>query len=153
MDGSPNGQPPEPDGGPGFGETLFSGSRFVFWGVMPAVVGALAIMNMVVAEWTPERVVIIALMDLLGALFVLGLYDPVRFHWANRIVCASVFLAYLSYVVNQWVFSDEPFRLFESKSNASPRNALLGLIIIGVPCLLYSLTGSFRPGRRHDGAR
>lgn len=142
----------DPEGAKAFGETLFSGSRFIFWTVAPAVVLALVMMNTMSLGWTPLRVAIVAAMDVAGALFILGLYDPVRFRWANRAVCAGVFLAYVSYFVHEWVLSDEPFRLVERSSEASPRNALLGLLVIGVPCLLYGITGSFRPWRRDDEA-
>jgi hypothetical protein len=133
-----------------FGETLFGGSRFIFWTLAPAVFLALLILNTTQVEWTPTRAAIVAAMDLGGALFVLGLYDNVRFRWASRALCAEVFLLYLAYLIYEWGFSRHPFQIVERRSVASPRNALLGFAIIGIPSLAYAVTGSFRPWRRQD---
>ena len=134
-----------------FGEVLFGGSRFVFWTIAPAVALALVVVNtMPMVEWTPARAAIMAGIDVTGLSFVIALYDPVRFRWAGRLVCAEVFLAYLAYLVHEWVFSEHPFRLAEARSDASPRNALLGFFIIGVPSLMYALTGAFAPPRADD---
>lgn len=133
------------------GQVLFGGSRFVFWTIAPAVMLALLVVNtMQVVDWTPAHTAIMAAIDVAGLSFVIALYDPVRFGWACRLVCAEVFLAYLAYLVHEWVFSQHPFRLAEARSVASPRNALLGFVVIGVPSLAYALTGSFTPRRGDD---
>jgi hypothetical protein len=132
-----------------FGSTLFGGSRFVFWTLVPAVVATLFVMNTMI-EWTPAQIAVVGAIDVGAVFFVLGLRDPLRFRWACRLVCAEVFLAYLAYFVHEWVFSSHAFRLVEPTSAASPRNALLGLLIIGIPSLAYALTGSFGHGRSDD---
>jgi hypothetical protein len=132
-----------------FGETLFSGSRVIFWAIVPAVVITMLLVSMQ-ADWTPARAATVAALDLGGILFILALYNPVRFHWAARVLCAEVFLLYVAYLIHEWVFSTHPFRFAQSTAAASPRNSLLGFVIIGIPSLLYALTGSFRPWARVD---
>src|SRR5438128_2746489 len=126
-----------------FTKTLFGGSRFVFWTIAPALVLTLFVLHTMQLEWTFARVAVVGAIDVTAVSFVLGLRVPVRFRWACRFVCAGVFLAYLAYFVHEWVFSSHAFRLVEARSAASPRNALLGLLIIGIPSLAYALTGAF----------
>ena len=45
--------------------------------------------------------------------------------------------------IYEFFFSDTPFRLAKSRSEASPRNALLGFMIIGLPSLWYAVFGRF----------
>src|SRR5438552_16009959 len=47
------------------------------------------------------------------------------------------------YVVDEFFFTKTPFTVTGRRSDASPFNALLGLIFIGLPSLLYSLLGRF----------
>jgi hypothetical protein len=54
-----------------------------------------------------------------------------------------VFLIYLSYLVYELFLSEAPFKLFEGRGAASPRNALLAFLAIGLPSLWYALLGRF----------
>jgi hypothetical protein len=55
-----------------------------------------------------------------------------------------VFVAFALYAIHEWFFTDHRFRL-GPRSEASPRNSLLGLLMVGVPCLIYALRGGRKP--------
>jgi hypothetical protein len=139
-----------------FGETLFSGSRFIFWILAPIllifVLGMASVFLLTDDTFavTPFSIVLFVTMIVTALLLLLGLYDPVRFHWALRCVTGVVFLAYVSYVVYEFAFTEEPLTLPRDRSEASPINALLGFLIIGLPSLWYTLTGSFTGSGRKD---
>ena len=83
-------------------------------------------------------------MEFLCVALLAGFWLPVRIgRWAFRSLAAAVFLVYAGYLIDQFFFSDTPFRLAESRSETSPRNALLGFVIIGLPSLWYALLGRF----------
>lgn len=127
-----------------FGQTLFGGSQFVRWTLSPLVILFALLMPFLVEGWTLTRVVVFAGIEFLCLALLVGFWLPVRVgRWAFRCVCGGVFLAYAVYVMNQLLFSDAPFRLFESRAVTSPRNAVLGLVIIGLPSLWYALFGRF----------
>jgi hypothetical protein len=59
----------------------------------------------------------------------------------GRGVTGIVFVAFLAYLADE-VRSGKPWR-FGSRGEETPLDALLGLIIIGLPCLRYTLVGRF----------
>lgn len=71
------------------------------------------------------------------------LWDPVRFLDAGRILCALVFLAYASYAVAEFVSSPHPLRLPSSRGDSSFNNAVMGLVVIGLPALWFAFLGRF----------
>ncbi len=75
--------------------------------------------------------------------FFLALLNGPYFWWAGRVVAASVFSAYLWYLLDTWLIHPKPFEIGGRRSDATPWNALLGLVIIGWPCLLYTFLGRF----------
>jgi hypothetical protein len=126
-----------------FGERLFNGSSFIFRALaIPLLLFAIG-MPLLVQRWTPSVVMLVGSLVAAALLLLLALANPRRFRWAGRVVCGMVFAGYAEYAVDEWFFSDTPFRLFESRTATSPRNALLGLVLIGLPALIYALTGRF----------
>jgi hypothetical protein len=101
-------------------------------------------MPIAIPQWTPIRVVLMAGMEFICIALLAGFWLPARYgHWAFRGLAGMVFLSYLSYLVYEFFFSEVKFKLFERRGAASPRNALLGFIVIGLPSLWYALFGRF----------
>lgn len=127
-----------------FGQTLFGGSRFVRWTLSPFVLLFAVVMPLLVEKWTLELVALIAGMEFLCMALLAGLWLPARIgRWAFRGVAGAVFLVYAGYVIDQFFFTDTPLRLVEARSETSPRNALLGFVIIGLPSLWFAFLGRF----------
>jgi hypothetical protein len=100
------------------------------------------LLPVVIDQWTIGRVCGVAGVWLFCGLLLAGFWLPPRWgYWAFRAFGGLVFVAYAAYAVNQVVFGDQPIRLFGSKSEMSSRNALLGLIVFGLPGLWYALLG------------
>jgi hypothetical protein len=123
---------------PKFGEVLFSGSRIVFWAVSPFLVLFVGAMPLLVDGWWPWSSVLVFALDAIAVLLILALYDVKRFWWAARGVTAIVFLFFIVYFADE-IRSGTPWRL----GDESPLEALLGLLIVGLPCLRYTLVGRF----------
>jgi hypothetical protein len=123
------------------GDVLFNGSRFIFWALSPFLVFLIVGMPLLVDGWWPWSNILVFGLDAIAALLLLALYDNKRFWWASRGVTGVVFLAYLGYLVDE-SRSGKPWRL-GPRSEESPVDALLGLLIIGLPSLRYTLAGRF----------
>jgi hypothetical protein len=127
-----------------FGQTLFAGSRFIRWTLTPFVLLFAVVMPLLVEKWTLKLATMIGGMEFFCIALLAGFWLPVRIgRWAFRSLGAAVFLVYAGYLIDQVFFTDTPFRLLESRSESSPRNALLGFVIIGLPSLWYALFGRF----------
>lgn len=127
-----------------FGETLFGGSRIIRWSLTPFVILFAILMPGLLDKWTPMGIVVMAGMEFMCIALLAGFWLPSRFgRWAFRGLAGAVFLAYLAYLIDEFFFSETPFSMFESRANASPRNALLGFIVIGLPSLWYAILGRF----------
>jgi len=68
--------------------------------------------------------------------------SPKRFAWGLRLITFVIFLAFLGYLFNQFIIQQSSFNVAMSRTSPTPFNALLGFLIIGIPCLMYSLWGS-----------
>jgi hypothetical protein len=127
-----------------FGETLFGGSPFVRWTLTPFVLLFAVLVPFLIPGWTPTRVAMMVGIEFTCFALLAGFWLPAQFgRWAFRLVAGLVFLAYSSYLIDQIFFSGAPFKLVEARGKASPRNALLGFAVIGLPCLWFSLFGRF----------
>ena len=127
-----------------FGETLFGGSPFVRWTLTPFVFLFAVLMPFLIPSWTPAAVAVTVGIEIMCLALLAGFWLPARIrHWALRVLAGLVFLAYFAYLIHGFFFSEAPFKLVEARSNASPRNALLGFALIGLPCLWFSLFGRF----------
>jgi hypothetical protein len=138
-----------------FGKTLFSGTRFIFWVLGPALLKfALGMLTFGLAR-DDSSFASLALTTIAAAtslLLFLGLYDPVRFQWALRCVTAVVFLAYLGYMIEMLLCEKGCIASPGDRSETSPIKVLFAFPIIGLPSLWYTLTGRFAIGGRREGA-
>jgi hypothetical protein len=119
---------------------LFSGSRFVFWTLAPILVLFALSFPFLIVEWSRTVVALVIVLDAIALLLAIGLYNPQRNEWALRIITGLVFTAYLAYLVAE-VRAGKPLLLTGSRGEESLRNALLGLLLIGWPCVKFTLTG------------
>jgi hypothetical protein len=133
-----------------FGKTAFSGIPFMFWSLAPILFGC-ALMSgwftftvAMAGKFLPAAFGATGTVALLCG--VLVLFNPRRFSWAGRVVTGTIFVGYLGYAIHEWFFTDHPFRWLQRTSAASPRNALLGLIVIGGPCLWFTIMGRWTRG-------
>ena len=118
---------------------LFNGSRFIFWTLAPILVLFALSFPFLVVEWSHLVVALVAVIDAIALLLAVGLYNPQRNEWALRMITGLVFTAYVAYLVVE-VRSGRPLLLTGSKREESLRNALLGLLLIGWPCIKFTLT-------------
>jgi len=124
-----------------FGDVLFGGGRFIFWTLAPVVLLFIIVTAVFHQPSSAQSTLVLVGVDVLGVLLVLALYNPKRFHSAGRAATALVFLAYLLYLIDE-IASGHSWH-FGPRSESSPLNALLGLVIIGIPCLRYTFLGRF----------
>jgi hypothetical protein len=130
-----------------FGTTLFSGSRFIFWSLGPILLlGGLTFLGL--AAWAfpgggQASRVGLAVLGLFCLLGIPVLYDPSRFWVASRVMTGAVFLAYLGYFISEWVWHAGDIGVDKPRGAPTPLNATLGLLAIGLPCLLWTLVGRF----------
>jgi len=119
---------------------LFSGSRFIFWTLAPVLVLFALMFPLLVVKWSPMVVAMVVVLDTIPLLLVVGLYNPQRNEWALRMITGLVFTAYVAYLVVE-IRSGKPLLITGSHGEESLRNALLGLLLIGWPCIKFTLTG------------
>jgi hypothetical protein len=120
-------------------EAFFRSTPLLRWTLIPVLLLFGAGVPFLVPVYTLWRVLLIAALSGTALLYAAALMWP-RYLWVTgRIVAGMVFLFYVAYAVSEWFFSDHPFVIGERRSRASPANSLLGLLIIGVPALLYAL--------------
>jgi hypothetical protein len=124
-----------------FGEVAFSGSRFIFWCLAPALALCAAV-PLVLDDWNPTKLVVATGWSACCLLAIPALYDARRFWWAARAVTAIIFLCYLSYLVTEAFLSGKSFGPTR-RSDASPFNSIVGFIVIGLPALWYTILGRF----------
>ncbi|HWC99824.1 MAG TPA: hypothetical protein VG456_23850 [Candidatus Sulfopaludibacter sp.] len=122
-------------------DVLFGGSRFLFCLLTPVLLLFIVLTALFHPQWSFGSVTIIGGLDVLAVLMILALYNPKRFHWAGRVATSLVFLAFLVYLIDE-IASGHSWH-FGPRSEPSPVNALMGLLIIGVPCLRYTVLGRF----------
>ncbi len=102
------------------------------------------LMPFLVEKWSLIAIVIMAGMELACVSLLMGFWLSAKVsRWAFRVLTGLVFLAYSVYLIYEFFFSKSSFRLIGSRGEDSPRNALLGFIFIGLPCLWYTLFGRF----------
>ncbi len=128
-----------------FGKALFSGSKFLFWAIVPLVsLFGLLLLNslinfLITAQW--HGALLVAILE--GAFVLLGvsLWNPKRFWVASRVLTAIVFLVTLTFFLSQVLFGEKSLKsltMWEIISGEPPADILRGFIFVGVPCLLYT---------------
>jgi hypothetical protein len=130
-----------------FGNTLFSGSRFIFWSLGPVLfLGGLSFLGLAIWAFPgggQTSRLGLALLGLFCLVCVPVLYDPTRFRLASRVLTGVVFLVYLGYFISEWIWHSNDIGLGKPRSAQTPLNATLGLLVIGLPCLWWTLFGRF----------
>lgn len=127
-----------------FGSTLFSGSPFIKWTLSPVLVLFGVLFPFLIDVETLMQVAILMAMEVACFALLAGFWlPPPQAWWVYRFVALLVFCAYAAYFVHEVFFTDDPVKILESRGEASPRNALLGLIIIGLPSLGFAVFGRF----------
>lgn len=127
-----------------FGETLFGGSRFVRWSLTPILLTFVSTLPFLVSKWTWEGVTLMAGLEIAGIALLAAYWLPAKYgRIAFRIATSFVFLGYALYLIDEVSFSETPLKLAGSRAESSPRNAVLGFVTIGLPCLWYSIFGRF----------
>jgi hypothetical protein len=106
---------------------------------------------MLLAGWsteTPRARLGLAGMAALLVLLALALLAPRRMAWAFRVLAGTVFVLYAAYFVDQarqlLGGASQPFAL----GRPSTLMAGLGLLVFGVPCLVFALSGQWLPVHR-----
>jgi hypothetical protein len=117
-----------------FGETLFSGSRFIRWALSPFILIFAVFMPLLLEDWNVTRIVLMAGMELACLALLAGFWLPQR--WgirAFRFLAALVFLAYAAYVIDAVVLT-----------KTTPQyQSLIGFLVVGLPSLWFALKGRF----------
>jgi len=132
-----------------FGKTLFGGSRFIFWSLAPAILIFLFTMPFLVPKWSVGIVAMLVGFWIIGVCLILGMMNPARFGWAFRIVSGMIVLLYVAYALTELGQNDWTLKRPRSRGEANPVNALVGLVVIGSPALMYTLLGRFT-FRKHE---
>lgn len=137
-----------------FGQGLFSGSRFIFWCLGPLCLlcglGCLIGAPFAFAAKDLKAAIALALLGVLGVCFFLALLDLKKFLWAARIVTGIVALCYVLYFVDTYFVGQQPLTPSARKSEATPWNAIMGFLVIGVPCLWFTIRGRFGSDTKPD---
>lgn len=132
---------------PSFLETLFGGSPFIFWSLGPLFLLVAAVfVRFACTQFTEGhfgRFGSAVAIAVVCVCFFLALLNGSYFWWAGRVVAVCVFGAYLWYLLDTWLIHPKPFAIGGRRSDATPWNALCGLVIFGIPCLLYAFRGCF----------
>ena len=129
------------------------GIRWGAWLLSPFVLLFLGLLPIITDEWTPFRTLLLLAVETGGILFLVMLWsDSTLGLWASRGLGAIIFLLCLGYFVDEWFVSDRPFQLVERRSDTTPRNALIALIVFGLPCLWHAVRPrrSAAPGEVSD---
>ncbi len=119
---------------PGFG-----GKPFFFWTLTPIVLLFVYGMTSQVEDWHSVEAAVVLGLDAVCVLGLLVLYNPHAFHWAARLLALVVFAVYATYVGAELAGRVQA----SPGAHASPRWAIVGLIVYGAPALWFALFGGF----------
>ena len=130
-----------------FGKGLFGGSRFIFWCLGPlcllcgvgCIIGAL----FAFASKDLKAAITLTLLGALGVCIFLALLNIKKFLWAARVVTGIVALCYVLYFAETYFIEKQSLTPSARKSAATPWNAIMGFLFIGVPCLWFTIRGRF----------
>ena len=130
---------------PGKGDEVFSGRSSVFWFFLVLSFLFLLPVNIILLD--PNELkdhmilpLVILLTDLVCIFLVIGLYNPVKFRWALKIVTMTIFLGtsyYLGAMVHDFIVNDT--LLSGGLGSASLENAIVIWGIIGLPSGFYTV--------------
>ena len=116
--------------------------RGVLVGITPFVVLTTVFMYFFFDQqgWSTSGVVFEAVLVLICICLILTIVDAREFWWAPRMLTFIVFATYLSYLLYEFWFTQKP--LNPTLRGDTPFRSILGFLVFGVPCLLYTFWGS-----------
>jgi hypothetical protein len=130
-----------------FGRTLFNGSKFIFWTLSPFILIFLIAMTFIIPIVVPEfnwkYIIGIVIAWIAGVSLILGLFNPEKYSFCLRIVTGLVFVFYCIYALYELMEHYGILEGAESHNEPSPKSALLGLMVIGIPSLVFTIFGRF----------
>ena len=115
----------------------------MFWAITPLLMLFVVLMPFQIQRHDLPAIAVLVLMEIVGVLMLLGLYDPHRFAWAWRGVGGLVFLTYAAYVVVMLV--DRQWQLPANRAQGNLFNAIAGLCAFGLPGLWWAVFGRVPP--------
>ena len=146
--GEDAGEPPlarEPEG---VADTLFGGSRFVFWSLGPLSAFVAISFFCTIDDLWSERGVSKLLFGICCLLFALALASPRRFGGAARGVTAIVFSACLLYLVDATLEYVRGNPQSTRPGAAALPNAIMAFLTFGLPSLWFTLRRRAPPMQR-----
>jgi len=114
----------------------------MFWATAPFLVISMITLPFLVPERTFVGLSVLVFLEILCILVLLALLNPVRFHWACRSIGLLIFLCFAIYLITMLV-QEGGFKVWGRKSQASAFNALCGMMVFGIPGLMYGVLGRF----------
>lgn len=128
------------------------GPGFMFWALAPLLLIFIVSMPLLIPKMTAGAVIVMIILDALALSLILVLYDHKRFWWCGRAVGAIVFLCYAAYLTLELLESHGVVTIGDRRSAPLVLNAFVGLVVFGLPGLLYAVFGGL-PWRRGKGKR
>ena len=113
----------------------------IFWILAPFLLIFMISMPFLIPVWNVSAVITMISLESLSLLVFIGLFNPEKFHFAWRGVGLIIFLAYISYAIIMLIESKGAFTIPKRRSETNVFNALLGLIVFGIPGLSYAIFG------------
>jgi Mn2+/Fe2+ NRAMP family transporter len=128
-------------------------SRGVFWFSVPAIILS-ALSVTLLLKWNRQFAPVIVVVDVFLALLLLVLINPRRFAWAGRIIGGLIFAACAWYLIDVWIIKGgkmEP--TLGAHNKPTPWNAVLAMVLFGLPGLWLMVTGRLGFGAKATQAR
>lgn len=133
------------------GRTLFTASPFIRWTISPFLFLTMVILPLTIQSPTPQGILVLAGLEFIGLFLLLGLWTRGAIQIiAFRVVTGFVVIAYLAYLIYEIFISGTPLTIDGARSEASPKNSLIGFVLIGLPCLWFTLFGRFTLSPERD---
>lgn len=120
----------------------------LFWSLAPCLLLFMVLMPFL-GNRNPVAIATLVGMELLAGLLLLGLFNRARFWWAWRCAAAEIFVMYLIYLVVMLSGGGGTVGQNAVRSSSPVGLALGGMLVIGLPALLFALTGRL-PGMERD---
>ena len=114
---------------------------FFFWALCPFLLLFIVVMPWVGPKQDVTGMIVLISVETLAVLVLLGLFNSVRFWWAWRGVAAIIFATYMAYLIATLIESGGVIAFEPRKSKPSAFNAICGMIVFGIPGLMYALFG------------
>jgi hypothetical protein len=128
-----------------FGETLFGGSAFIRWTLTPVLIAFAVWIPLAAPELDGTKLLLVSGLVAAALALLAGLWLPERFgRVAFRLLAGLVFAAYAAYFLVEYISWQRGAPVWAGRrSQPSLLSALMGLVAIGLPALLYAWKGRF----------